>query len=238
MLQIHIDGIVVDHIFLISPQLLTQALSGAYFCRINNIIINFAEYCFTLERDGKVFRHHFTYDNNVRSIGTGDLGPAEHRTKLDIDSMQVAADSMTNRATADYPKHKLQMGAVSEVDMVRRSGSKHNIKECPFGEKVNDDIDNLMIYDCEQVTGCMLNTCCSSGGNIDDSECDIKGKKVMNYDVCTADRLGGYEEGYVGDTEPSTDTHNGITNDRVIITDRIREMINELESLTSNQNKN
>lgn len=35
------------------------------------------------------------------------------------------------------------------------------IKECPFGEKVNDDIDNLMIYDSEQVTGCMLNTCCS-----------------------------------------------------------------------------
>lgn len=74
-----------------------------------------------------------------------------------------------------------------------------------------------------------------SDGNIDDRECDIRGKKMMNYDVCTAGRLGGYEEGYVGDTEPSTDTHNGVTNDRVITTDQIREMINELESLTSNQ---
>lgn len=88
--------------------------------------MNFPEQCFTLERDGKVFRHRFTYDNNVLSIGTGDLGPADHRTKTDIDSVQVAADSITNRATADYPKYRLQTGAVSEVDMVQRSESKHN----------------------------------------------------------------------------------------------------------------
>ena len=66
---------VLDHNFLISPQLLTQALLGVDFCRMNNVIINFPEQCFTMERDGKVSRHQFVYANNVRSIGTGDLGP-------------------------------------------------------------------------------------------------------------------------------------------------------------------
>jgi len=41
MLPIRIGDIVADHIFLISPQLLTQALLGVDFCRMNNIIINF-----------------------------------------------------------------------------------------------------------------------------------------------------------------------------------------------------
>jgi len=59
MMPICIDDIVMDHIFLISPQLLTQALLGADFCRMNNIIINFPEQYFTVERDGKVSRHHF-----------------------------------------------------------------------------------------------------------------------------------------------------------------------------------
>ena len=54
MMPISIDGIVVDHIFLISPQLLTQALLGVDFCRMNNIIINFPEQWFTMERDGKI----------------------------------------------------------------------------------------------------------------------------------------------------------------------------------------
>jgi hypothetical protein len=37
-------------------------------------------------------RHHFAYDNNIRSIGTGDLGPADHSTKTNIESMQIAAN--------------------------------------------------------------------------------------------------------------------------------------------------
>jgi len=51
---------------------------------MNSIIINFPEQCFTMERDGKMSRHHFAYDSNVRSIGTGDLGPADNSTKTDI----------------------------------------------------------------------------------------------------------------------------------------------------------
>ena len=95
MMPILIDDIVVDHIFLISPQLLTQALLGVDFCRMNNIIINFPEQCFTMERDGNVSRHHFAYDNNIHSISIGDLGPADNSTKADIESMQIAANSMT-----------------------------------------------------------------------------------------------------------------------------------------------
>ena len=51
MMQICIDDIAVDHIFLISPQLLTQALLGVDFCRMNNIIFNFPEQCFTVEME-------------------------------------------------------------------------------------------------------------------------------------------------------------------------------------------
>jgi hypothetical protein len=106
MMPICIDSIVVDHIFLISPQLLTQALLGVDFCRMNNIIINFPGQCFQW-RDGNVSRHHFVYDNNIRSIGIGDLGSAGNSTKTDTESMQVAANSMPNRAIADYLRYNL-----------------------------------------------------------------------------------------------------------------------------------
>jgi hypothetical protein len=107
MLPIRIADIVVDHIFLISPQLLTQALLGVDFCQMNNIIINFPAQCFTMERDGKVSRHHFAYDNNIRSIGIGDLGSTDNSTKTDIKSMQLSANSLTYRTMADYPKYNL-----------------------------------------------------------------------------------------------------------------------------------
>ena len=83
-MQIRIDNIMVGHIFLISPQLLTQALLGVDFCRTNIIIINFPEQYSTMEIDGKVSRHHFAYDNNIRSIDIGDLDPArpEHKSRL------------------------------------------------------------------------------------------------------------------------------------------------------------
>jgi len=51
-MQIRIDDMILDHIFLISPQLLTQTLLGIDFCRINNVIVNFPEQCFTMETDG------------------------------------------------------------------------------------------------------------------------------------------------------------------------------------------
>jgi hypothetical protein len=51
MMPIRINDIVVDHIFLISPQLLTQALLGMDFCQMNNVIINFPEQWFAMERD-------------------------------------------------------------------------------------------------------------------------------------------------------------------------------------------
>jgi hypothetical protein len=53
---------------------------------------------------------------------------------------------------------------------------------------------------------------------------------MNNYALCTARRLPN-----VGDTEPATDTHNTNTDDRLITMDQIRELINELENLTSNQ---
>jgi hypothetical protein len=54
-------------------------------------------------------------------------------------------------------KYNLRKGAVSEVDVVRRSEFKDNIKECPFGEQASGDNDNRMIYGSEQVTRCVLN---------------------------------------------------------------------------------
>jgi hypothetical protein len=50
---------------------------------MSDIIINFPEQCFTMEGDGSVSRHHFAYDNNIRAIGIGDLGPADNSTKTD-----------------------------------------------------------------------------------------------------------------------------------------------------------
>jgi hypothetical protein len=69
-------------------------------CRMNNVIIIFPEQRFPTERDGNVSWHHFAYDNYIRSISTGVLGPADNSTKTDIDSMQIATKALTNRATA------------------------------------------------------------------------------------------------------------------------------------------
>ena len=80
-MQIRVDEIVLGDIFLISPQLLTQTLLGVDVCRMNNVIINFTVLCFAMERDGKVSRHHFAYDNDIRSTGVGDLDNADHSTK-------------------------------------------------------------------------------------------------------------------------------------------------------------
>jgi hypothetical protein len=96
---------------------------------MNNIIINFPEQCFTMERDGKVSRHHFAYDNNIRSIGVGDLGSTDNSTKTDIKFMQLSANSVTYRTKADYPRYNLRSGAVREVDAIPRSGSKNDNKE-------------------------------------------------------------------------------------------------------------
>lgn len=77
MMQIRIDYMVLDHVFIISPQLLTQALLVVDFCRMNNIILKFLWRCFTMDRDGEVSRHQVAYANNVRSICTGDLDPTD-----------------------------------------------------------------------------------------------------------------------------------------------------------------
>lgn len=54
MKQIRIDDIVLDHIFLMSLQLITKVPFGVDICRMNSVIINFPEQCFTMERDGKI----------------------------------------------------------------------------------------------------------------------------------------------------------------------------------------
>jgi hypothetical protein len=116
----------VDHIFLISPQLVTQALLGVDFCRVNSIIMNFPEHCLIMERDGIVSRHHFKYDNNIRSKGISDLGPTDNCTETGIECLQISTNSITNRTTADYPKYKLSSRAASEVEVAPRSESKDN----------------------------------------------------------------------------------------------------------------
>jgi len=80
MKQIRIDDIVLDHIFLMSHQLITQAPLGVDFCRMNSVIINFPEQCFTMERDGKIEKHHFACANNVRTLRTSDISPSDYRT--------------------------------------------------------------------------------------------------------------------------------------------------------------
>ena len=93
-----------------------------------------------------------------------------------------------------------------------------------------------MTYYPEQVTRGRLNAYCSSHATSDDRKSDSKGQEVVNnYDVCTARRLERYEERNVGDTEPALDTHNTNTDDRTITTGKIRELINKLECITSDQ---
>jgi len=72
------------------------------------------------------YRKHFAYANNVRTIRIGDLGPTTEQT--DTDSMQVAADPITNRATADYPTQSLRTEASNEVDVLRRSETRIILK--------------------------------------------------------------------------------------------------------------
>jgi hypothetical protein len=150
--------------------------------------------------------------------------------------MQIAANSTKNKAIANYPRYNLRSGAVRKVDVVPRSESKDHDKECPFGERASGYNNYCMIYDPEQMTRGRLNSCCSRHATSDNHKSDSRGKEVMNnYNVCTASRLGSYEERNVGETEQATDTHNANTDDRAITTDQIRELINELENVTSNQ---
>jgi hypothetical protein len=58
---------------------------------------------------------------------------------------------------------------------------------------------------------------------------------MKNYGVCTMGRLGRYEEGNDGDAKPAADAHNSIMDETAVTTDQLREMMNELENLTSNQ---
>ena len=149
--------------------------------------------------------------------------------------MHVAANPITHAAAVDYLKYYLRTVAGSEVDVVRPSESKDNIKGCPLGEEVSDDYDNLMIYGSEQVTESMPNACCSSDGTSDDRECGSRDGEMMNYDVWTTGRLGRCEEDNVGDAKSSTYARISITDETAVTTDQLREMTNEQEILTSNQ---
>jgi hypothetical protein len=85
-----------------------------------------------------------------------------------------------------------------------------------------------MIYDPEHLTRGRLNAYCSSHATSDDRKSDSRGEEVVNnYEICTARRLGRYEERDVGDMEPAPDTHNTNTDDRTITTGQIHELINE-----------
>jgi hypothetical protein len=91
-----------------------------------------------------------------------------------------------------------------------------------------------MTYDSEEVTGSMPNAC-SNDGNDDDRKCGCRGVEMKNYDVCNTSMFVRYNEGNVGDPKPATDARNSITDEIAVATDQLREMINELENLTSNQ---
>jgi hypothetical protein len=93
-----------------------------------------------------------------------------------------------------------------------------------------------MIYDPEQVTRGRLNAYGSSHVTSDDRKSNSRGEEVENnYDICTARRLGRYEERNGGDKETAPDTHNTNTDDRTITTGQIHELINEMECITSVQ---
>jgi hypothetical protein len=151
--------------------------------------------------------------------------------------MHVAENSITNRAEGDYPKYEYSQrtGADSDVDVFRRSDSKDNYEGYSLGEKVSDDYDNLTIHDSDQVTRSRPNACCSSDGISDERESGRRGEEMKNYGVCTMGRLGRYEDGNDGDAKPATDAHNSIMDETAVTTDQLREMMNELENLTSNQ---
>lgn len=58
---------------------------------------------------------------------------------------------------------------------------------------------------------------------------------MNNYDVCTASRLGLYEERNVGNTEPATAARNSVVDETAVTTDQLHEMTMDVENLTSNQ---
>jgi len=151
--------------------------------------------------------------------------------------MQKAANSITNRATEDYPRYELRNRAVSIVDMGPHSESKDNNKACPFGERTSGDNDNCWTYDPEQVTRCRLNAYCSSHSKDNAYESNCGGEEVMTNYVCAASRLGRYEEGNGDDTESTTAAHDTKTDERDITTDQIRGLTNQLENLAP-ENKN
>ena len=219
MLPICIDDIVLDHIFLISPQLLTQALLGVDFCRQNNIVIDFPEQCLTMERDGKVSKHYLAYDDNVRPRSTGNPGPADRDTKAAIKSGQGTADLNTDRAAADYTSHKLRKEVADEIDVVRRSEFEDKIKGRPFDKRTDGDSNNGTICNAEQTNRSKLNKCYSSEGINNDRGSNSTREGTLNYDVCTASILGRYEEKNVGNTVPASGTYNASTEDRTITKD-------------------
>jgi hypothetical protein len=211
MLPIWIGNILLDHIFLISPQLLDQALPGVDFCRRNNIVIDFPEQCLTMERDGKVSRHYLAYDNNVRPRSTSDPSPGDRDPNTTIKSEQGTAELNTDRATADYTSHKLRKEIADEIDVVRHSEFEGKIKGCPFDKRANGDNDNGTIYTGEQATQCKLNECYSSEGINNDRESNGAREGTLDYGVCTQSILGRYEERNVGNTEPASGTCNTST---------------------------
>jgi hypothetical protein len=185
-----------------------------------------------MERDDKLSRHHFVYDNNIRSIDVDDLGSTDNSTKTDIKSTQLSANPVTYRTRADYPRYNLRSGAVREVDAIPRSGSKNDKKSVRVtSEPVTIMI--TMIYNPEQVTRGRLNAYCFSHATSDDRKSDSRGEEVANnYEICTMRRHRRYGERDVGDSEPAAGTHNTKTDDRTITTDQIRELINERECIT------
>jgi hypothetical protein len=84
------------------------------FCLVKNIVINFPEQWFTMERDCTVSRNNFAYENDIPSTRMGSLGPADYSTQTDVESMQKAANSMT---TADYHRYNLRS---EEASMLMR----------------------------------------------------------------------------------------------------------------------
>jgi len=237
LMPIRIDDTVVDHIFLVSTQLLTQALLGVEVCWMNNIFLNFPEQYFTMEKDGRGSHHHFAYDDNIQPMNMTNIDPADHNPKSGVDGMQVATTSTTNGATADYLNYQLLDGAINKVGAVPHGGSKENGRECPVGEQASkDDDNNCTISEPEQVAQRKRNARFSSNETSYDHQDNRKGGESMEkYDVCAANRIGHYEDGNIRDTETANDTHKTITDDRVITSAHVRELVNEIVYLTCNQ---
>jgi hypothetical protein len=235
-MPVDIDGMMMDHIFLISPQLLTQAILGVDFCRRNNIVINFPEQYLTMERDGKVSRHSFMYDKDVQFTSTGNLGQADHSSTAGL-NCALASDSLcSDEATVNQFDYHSRKGAISKVNTVPSSEVRNNDGKYEVSERAGNSDNLYEMHNTKQLIHDRLNERGSEDILNDSREDKGRSRKLMHdYNVCTMIKHKVYEEGNVDCIKPAVVTHKSDTDDRAITEGQIHELIDEMKDLTGDQ---